>query len=67
MTFFERIESLAGQIRGMWDQYWNRPNTYWLRPRPVPGSMPVTPTNALTYSAVFACMRVISETLAMLP
>jgi HK97 family phage portal protein len=38
----------------------------WLPPRRVPGSYPVTPDTALTYSAVFACMRVIAETLAML-
>jgi HK97 family phage portal protein len=38
----------------------------WIATRRVPGSYPVTPETALTYSAVFACMRVIAETLAML-
>jgi HK97 family phage portal protein len=35
--------------------------------RHVPGAYPVTPHSAQTYSAVFACMRAIAETLAMLP
>lgn len=59
----ERILQFA---RRFLNQYRNQPNPFWIRPRPVPGSTFVTPVSALTYSAVFACMRVIAETLAML-
>ena len=62
----ERLLTLARRFQTLLNQYRNQPNPYWIRPPRVPGSTFVTPVTALTYSAVFACMRVIAETLAML-
>lgn len=60
---------LAATIGRFFNQWRERPNNYagYYHERRLKGSYPVTPETALGYSVVFACMRVISETLAMLP
>lgn len=60
-TFWQRVRTILNQ----W--FPNVQTLPWYGNRRVPGSLPVTPYSALSYSAVFACVRVIAETLAMLP
>lgn len=40
---------------------------FWYQPLPYRSGAPITPTSALAVSAVYACVRVIAETVAQLP
>jgi HK97 family phage portal protein len=66
-TLFQLAAATLRRFTNAWRVPYPWGGSYYAGNRRIPGSYCVTPYTAMSYSVVWACQRVIAETLAMLP